>query len=83
MTRQTSSATCTYYAAHGVVLTGEGAATTGPGTDTSCARPVKEYAAHACARVRGYLPAMRQQGVVLLAALQAICTGHPLYPALG
>jgi hypothetical protein len=83
MTQQTSSATCTYYAAHGAVLTGEGAATQGEGTTTQYARPVKEYVSDALARIRGYLSTIRKRGVVLLAALQATCTGHPLYPALG
>jgi transposase len=36
----------------------------------------------AFARIRGYLSTMRKQGVLLLAALQAVFTGHPLYPAL-
>ena len=37
----------------------------------------------AFARIRGYLSSMRKQGVSLLAALQTVFTGQPLYPALG
>jgi transposase len=37
----------------------------------------------AFARIRGYLSSMRKQGVALLAALQTVFTGQPLYPALG
>jgi transposase len=33
------------------------------------------------ARIRGYLSSMRKQGVALLAALQTVFTGQPLYPA--
>jgi transposase len=36
----------------------------------------------AFARIRGYLSSMRKQGVALLAALQTVFTGQPLYPAL-
>jgi transposase len=36
----------------------------------------------AFARIRGYLSSMRTQGVALLAALQTVFTGQPLYPAL-
>jgi transposase len=35
----------------------------------------------AFARIRGYLSSMRKQGVALLAALQTVFTGQPLYPA--
>jgi transposase len=35
----------------------------------------------AFARIRGYLSSMRKQGVALLAALQTLFTGQPLYPA--
>jgi transposase len=35
----------------------------------------------AFARIRGYLSSMRKQGVALLAALQTVFTGEPLYPA--
>jgi transposase len=35
----------------------------------------------AFARIRGYLSSMRKQGVALLAALQTVFAGHPLYPA--
>jgi transposase len=35
----------------------------------------------AFARIRGYLSSMRTQGVALLAALQTVFTGQPLYPA--
>ena len=37
----------------------------------------------AFARIRGYLSSMRKQSVSLLAALQTVFTGQPLYPALG
>jgi transposase len=37
----------------------------------------------AFARIRGYCASMRKQGVGLLAALQTVFTGQPLYPALG
>jgi transposase len=37
----------------------------------------------AFARIRGYLSSMRKQGIALLAALQTVFTGQPLYPALG
>jgi transposase len=33
-------------------------------------------------RIRGYLSSMRKQGVALLAALQTVFIGQPLYPAL-
>ena len=33
-------------------------------------------------RIRGYLSSMRKQGVALLAALQSVFSGQPLYPAL-
>jgi transposase len=36
----------------------------------------------AFARIRGYLASMRKQGVALLAALETVFTGQPLYPAL-
>jgi hypothetical protein len=36
----------------------------------------------AFARLRGYLVSMRKQGVALLAALQSVFSGQPLYPAL-
>jgi transposase len=36
----------------------------------------------AFARIRGYCASMRKQGVGLLAALQTVFTGQPLYPAL-
>ena len=35
----------------------------------------------AFARIRGYLSSMRKQGVALLAALQSVFSGQPLYPA--
>ena len=35
----------------------------------------------AFARIRSYLSSMRKQGVALLAALQTVFTGQPLYPA--
>lgn len=38
--------------------------------------------ADAFARIRGYCASMRKQGVGLLAALQTVFTGQPLYPAL-
>jgi transposase len=34
----------------------------------------------AFARIRGYLSSMRKQGMALLAALQTVFTGQPLYP---
>lgn len=37
----------------------------------------------ACVRLRGYLSTLRKQGHALLAALQTVFAGHPLYPALG
>jgi transposase len=36
--------------------------------------------AEAFARIRGYLSTLRKQGVALLAALETIFAGHPLYP---
>lgn len=36
----------------------------------------------AFARIRGYLASLRKQGMALLAALETIFTGEPLYPAL-
>jgi transposase len=36
----------------------------------------------AFARIRGYCASLRKQGVALLAALQTVFTGQPLYPAL-
>src|SRR5260221_9502829 len=36
----------------------------------------------AFARMRGYCASLRKQGVALLAALQTVFTGQPLYPAL-
>jgi transposase len=35
----------------------------------------------AFARLRGYLATLRKQGQALLAALEAVFTGQPLYPA--
>ena len=37
--------------------------------------------ADAFARIRGYLSTLRKQGVALLAALETVFAGHPLYPA--
>lgn len=37
--------------------------------------------ADAFARLRGYLSTLRKQGVALLAALEALSAGQPLYPA--
>jgi ribosomal protein L34E len=37
--------------------------------------------AFAC--IRGYLSSLRKQGVALLAALETVFAGQPLYPALG
>ena len=34
----------------------------------------------AYARIRGYLATMREQGHALLAALDTVFAGHPLYP---
>jgi transposase len=39
--------------------------------------------ADAFARLRGYLATLRKQGQPLLAALQTVFAGRPLYPALG
>jgi transposase len=36
----------------------------------------------AFARIRGYCASLRKQGVALLAALQTVFSGQPLYPAL-
>ena len=33
-------------------------------------------------RLRGYLSTLRKQGVALLAALETLFTGQPLYPSL-
>lgn len=41
-----------------------------------------ESGSEAFARIRGYCAALRKQGVALLAALQTVFTGQPLYPAL-
>jgi len=41
-----------------------------------------EGGAEAFARIRGYCASLRKQGVALLAALQTVFTGQPLYPAL-
>jgi transposase len=37
--------------------------------------------ADAFSRIRGYLSTLRKQGVALLAALEAVFAGRPLYPA--
>ncbi len=42
-----------------------------------------ESGSEAFARIRGYCATLRKQGVALLAALQTVLTGQPLYPALG
>jgi transposase len=42
-----------------------------------------ETGAAAFARIRGYLSTLGKQGQALLAALEALFAGHPLYPALG
>ena len=39
-----------------------------------------ETGAEAFARLRGYLSTLRKQGVALLAALQTVVVGQPLYP---
>ena len=36
----------------------------------------------AFSRIRGYLSSLSKQGVALLAALETVCTGRPLFPAL-
>jgi transposase len=41
-----------------------------------------ESGSEAFARIRGYCASLRKQGVGLLAALQTVFTGQPLYPAL-
>ncbi len=38
--------------------------------------------ADAFSRLRGYLSTLNKQGVPLLAALETLFTGQPLYPAL-
>lgn len=40
-----------------------------------------DYGAAAFARLRGYLSSLRKQGVALLAALETVIAGQPLYPA--
>jgi transposase len=42
-----------------------------------------ESGAAAFARIRGYLSTLNKQGQALLAALEALFAGQPLYPALG
>jgi transposase len=42
-----------------------------------------ESGSEAFARIRGYCATLRKQGTPLLAALQTVFTGQPLYPALG
>jgi transposase len=39
--------------------------------------------AAAFARLRGYLATLRKQGQALLAALETVFAGRPLYPAFG
>src|SRR5262249_9139417 len=47
------------------------------------AGPLREDAgSEAFARIRGYCASLRKQGVALLAALQSVFSGQPLYPAL-
>jgi len=41
-----------------------------------------ESGSEAFARIRGYCASLRKQGVALLAALQSVFSGQPLYPAL-
>jgi transposase len=41
-----------------------------------------ESGSEAFARIRGYCASLRKQGVSLLAALETVFTGQPLYPAL-
>ena len=38
--------------------------------------------AEAFTRIRGYCASLRKQGAALLAALQTVWIGQPLYPAL-
>ncbi len=40
-----------------------------------------DWGAEAFACLRGYLSTLRKQGVALLAALETVATGRPLYPA--
>jgi len=40
-----------------------------------------DHGAEAFARLRGYLSTLRKQGVALLAALETVLAGQPLYPA--
>jgi transposase len=40
-----------------------------------------DHGAEAFARLRGYLSTLRKQGVALLAALETVIAGRPLYPA--
>jgi transposase len=46
---------------------------------SGCFRSDRGADAFAC--LRGYLSTLRKQGVALLAALETVLTGHPLYPA--
>ncbi len=40
-----------------------------------------DHGAEAFARLRGYLSTLRKQGVALLAALETVVSGRPVYPA--
>jgi transposase len=42
-----------------------------------------DHGAAAFASIRGYLSTLTKQGHALLAALEALFTGQPLYPSLG
>jgi transposase len=46
---------------------------------SGCFRSDRGAEAFAC--LRGYLSTLRKQGVALLAALQTVVVGRPLYPA--
>lgn len=46
---------------------------------SGCFRSGAGSGAFAC--IRGYLSTLTKQGVALLAALETVCAGHPLYPA--
>ncbi len=39
-----------------------------------------DWGADTFACLRGYLSTLRKQGVALLAALETVVAGHPLYP---
>jgi transposase len=48
---------------------------------SGCFRALDGSGAAACARIRGYLSTLRKQGAALLAALDTVFAGQPLYPS--